>query len=400
MLAAAPAGAEVVDDDPAIAAQGIGDMRLFVRGRDGALWTRSWNGSTWSDWSSLGGQLTSGPAAMTRPGGVYDVFVRGGDNAIHHIYFTPGGGWSGWASLGGGFTSGPGATFRQGSGNVDVFGVGLDKQLFHNSWAPGSGAWSGWVALGGGINGAPSAISPAADTLDVYVRGADNQLYQKYWTPSSGWVEYIPHGGQLISAPEATAWDTNRRDIFARGGDGAIYSLSWNGSWFDWARQPGTAFSGPGATSLGPGRLQVFAGGGPGLIAKSYAGSWTDWQNFSEIPPAPPVAAPPPTPAPPSLAELRLRAGFGCIPQGGRVPVRVRVLQRTNRLKPRVIKVVFFIDRGKRRRVDRHKPYKTRIRVTFKRGSKHRVHARIYFRRQGSKTVHRKTVSKRFTMCK
>ena len=64
-----------------------------------------------------------------------------------------------------------------------------------------------------------------------------------------------------------------------------------------------------------------------------------------------------------------------------------------------MIKVVFFIDRGKRRRVDRHKPYKTRIRVTFKRGSKHRVHARIYFRRKGSKHVHRKTVSKRFTMC-
>ena len=81
------------------------------------------------------------------------------------------------------------------------------------------------------------------------------------------------------------------------------------------------------------------------------------------------------------------------------MPVRVRVLQRNGRLKPRVIKVVFFIDRGKRRRVDRHKPYKTHIRVTFKRGSKHRVHARIFFRRKGSKQVHRKTVSKRFTMC-
>ena len=65
-----------------------------------------------------------------------------------------------------------------------------------------------------------------------------------------------------------------------------------------------------------------------------------------------------------------------------------------------MIKVVFFIDRGKRKRVDRRAPYKTRIRVTFKRGSKHRVHARIYFRRKGSKHVHRKTVSKRFTMCR
>jgi hypothetical protein len=40
------------------------------------------------------------------------------------------------------------------------------------------------------------------------------------------------------------------------------------------------------------------------------------------------------------------------------------------------------------------------MRVTYRRGTKHRVHARIYFRRTGSKRVQRKTVSKRFTMCK
>jgi hypothetical protein len=37
--------------------------------------------------------------------------------------------------------------------------------------------------------------------------------------------------------------------------------------------------------------------------------------------------------------------------------------------------------------------------VTYKRGSKHRIHARIYVRRQGSTRVQRKTVSKRFVMC-
>jgi len=84
---------------------------------------------------------------------------------------------------------------------------------------------------------------------------------------------------------------------------------------------------------------------------------------------------------------------------GGRVPVRVRIQQRSNRLKPRVIKVLFFVDGGKRRRVDRHPPYKTRMRVTFKRGSRHRMHARIWFRRKGQQRNQRKTVSKRFTMC-
>jgi hypothetical protein len=398
VLAAAPASAQVgvVDDDPAVAAQGTGDMRVFIRGRDNALWTRSWNGTAWSAWSSLGGSLTSGPAAMARPGGIYDVFVRGPDRAMWIRTFTPAGGWTPWASLGGAFLSGPGATYRQGTGEIDVFGVGVDNQLYHSSYA---GSWSPWGGLGCCVVGAPSVESPGSGVLDVWVRSTNQQLYQKYWTPQEGWVGYIPLGGELTSTPEGTAWAGDRRDVFVRGPDSVVYDKSWtqSGGWGPFVRMPGVIDSAPAATALAPGVLQLFARGSIGLVANAYNGSWSGWQNFSEIPPTPP--APAPAPASPTAAELRLRAGFGCIPVGGRVPVRVRVYQRNGRLKPRVIKVVFFIDRGKRRRVDRHKPYKTRIRVTFKRGSRHRIHARIFFRRKGHKRVQRKTISKRFTMC-
>ena len=133
---------------------------------------------------------------------------------------------------------------------------------------------------------------------------------------------------------------------------------------------------------------------------KSFSSTWSGYQNFGYAPtftaPPPPAVVPGPTPG----SSLRLNAGFGCIPVGGRVPVRVRIKARSNRLKPRVIKIVFFVDRGKHRRTDRKKPYKARIRVSYKRGSKHRVHARIYFRRKGQARVQRKTVSKRFTMCR
>jgi hypothetical protein len=206
-----------------------------------------------------------------------------------------------------------------------------------------------------------------------------------------------------LSSPEATAWDPGRRDIFVRGPGGGIYDRAWtsSGGWGTYQGLPAVVLSGPAATSVGPGRLQLFARGSIGLVADSYNGGWSGWQNFSGIPPTPPAPAPAPVaPAPPpSRSELRLRAGFGCIPTGGRVPVRLRVHQRNGRRKPRVIRVVFFLDGGKRRRVDRHKPYRTRLRVTFERGTRHRVHARIFFRRQGSRRVHRKTVSKRFMMC-
>jgi hypothetical protein len=404
LLTAVPARAvTIVDDDPAIAARGAGDMRAVIRGSDGALWTRSWDGSSWTAWTSLGGELTSGPSISARPDGVYDVVARGTDGAVYHKAFTPAGGWTEWASLGGGFLSAPAVSYRQGTGQIDVVGVGLDKQLFLKSFEPGSG-WSGWSPLGGGFSGRPSIISPGAAHVEIYARGTDNQLYEKYWTPSTSWSGYLPLAGVLTSGVSATTWDTNRRDIFVRGTDGALWIRSWTntGAWSPWARLGGTPSSAPGATAVGPNRLEVFARGGQQVAVNSFSSTWTGWRGFgyaprfSAPPPPPPAVVPGPTPG----SSLQLNAGFGCIPVGGRVPVRIRIKQRSARLKPRVIKVVFFVDRGKHKRTDRHKPYKTRIRVSYKRGSKHRVHGRIYFRRQGSSRVQRKTVSKRFTMCR
>jgi hypothetical protein len=182
-----------------------------------------------------------------------------------------------------------------------------------------------------------------------------------------------------------------------------VWIRSWTntGGFAPWARLGGAPASGPGATAVGPNRLHVFVRDRQQVSVNSFSSTWTGFQNFGyaprfSAPPPPPPVVPGPTPG----SSLRLNAGFGCIPVGGRVPVRVTIKQRNNRLKPRVIKIVFFIDRGKHKRVDRRKPYKTRIRVSYTRGSKHRVHARIYFRRKGSSRVQRKTVSKRFTMCR
>jgi hypothetical protein len=50
---------------------------------NGALYHKSYTGSTWSGWENLGGKLTSSPAAATAPGSSrIDVFVRGGDNGL------------------------------------------------------------------------------------------------------------------------------------------------------------------------------------------------------------------------------------------------------------------------------------------------------------------------------
>jgi hypothetical protein len=50
------------------------------------LITMSWEGSRWSNWRNLGGNLTSGPASVSWNRNRTDVFVRGRNNSMWHIW--------------------------------------------------------------------------------------------------------------------------------------------------------------------------------------------------------------------------------------------------------------------------------------------------------------------------
>ena len=62
--------------------------------------------------------------------------------------------------------------------------------------------------LGAAISGGPGAVARGVDRLDIFVRGADNQLWQKAW--NGGWMGYFPLGGFLTSSPTASSWAPNR----------------------------------------------------------------------------------------------------------------------------------------------------------------------------------------------
>ena len=44
-------------------------------------------GEKWSEWESLGGELTSDPVAVSLGNGRIDVFVRGTDKALWHKWW-------------------------------------------------------------------------------------------------------------------------------------------------------------------------------------------------------------------------------------------------------------------------------------------------------------------------
>ena len=112
----------------------------------------------WSNWESLGGIITAGPAVSSWAGERLDTFVKGADNALWHKWFA--GGWSDWESLGGIIDGSP-AAVSWSSGRIDVFARGMDNALWHK-WF--DGGWHNWESLGGTITAGPAVSSwaPAA----------------------------------------------------------------------------------------------------------------------------------------------------------------------------------------------------------------------------------------------
>jgi len=212
---------------------------VFARGEDFALWHKwyGWfpdrNVFTWSEWESLGGGLTSPPAAVSWGEGRIDVFVRGTDRALWHRWFT-GGDWSDWESLGGVLNFGP-AVSSWGPRRLDVFARGTDNTIFQRTFDQGWRAWTSiaepetTVALPG-----IAAVSSAPGKIDLFTWGAthvNNQgipiNFLQHKSYRDGWkaAQTIGLGGAAVSLSTSLAvasWREDRLDWFLRGADNAL----------------------------------------------------------------------------------------------------------------------------------------------------------------------------------
>ncbi len=134
--------------------------------------------------------------------------------------------------------SSPDSAAVRGSPRVDVVGRGTDNMVYLKTWNGSS--WSGYASLGAptgsGIKGDPAVVTWAPGRLDVFVRGVDDKLWQRFslngGSTWSGWFKPVGDAGVLASGPDVAAWGVNRLDVFVRGTDGGIWQRSWNGvSW-------------------------------------------------------------------------------------------------------------------------------------------------------------------------
>jgi hypothetical protein len=404
LVVAAPARADVYDDNPATASRGANDRFIFIRAGDGSIYERHWTGANWTGWSSLGGNATSGPAAVAY-GGALHVFVRGLDGATLQNTLVNGN-WTGWTSLGGYSTSAPAVTVRRGSVNyLDLVVRGGDSQMWHQSYVPGVG-WSGFAPIGGNLTSAATVNSQAPGLLNIWARGTDGAVYQKSWT-GSAWTDWLSIAGGIVGAPTSVSRSEGVINVYARGAGNATFQRSWNStaSWGDWFRLDAAAIdSSPAAGSDGSDvEYLVARHGTQELVFKEWTATtgWSQWKDLGKIELARSTDAPPGPPASTPSGDLAVQAGVACTPPNGRLRVSVSVRKPKGKTKPRVTKIVFYTKgKGRKVRIDRKAPFEVRIPINRPAGSTGRVYARVYYKRSAHGKTFRKVVSRRYKVCR
>jgi hypothetical protein len=272
-----------------------GVLELYATGSDGQVRQRLFNDAGWSDWSSVGSGITSGPAAVMSGASTLDVLARGSTNSLLWRRRTNGS-WSAWSDLGGGLLSAPSAAVRRGAGVVDVAVRGTDNAVWFTYWSPSAG-WAGYSSLGGGTLSAPSVVSYRAGYVHVFARSGSNTV-DTIWWDGSAWSAWATIGGEATSGPAAVSDADNRIDVFVRGADAAIHRRRWDGTaWLPWERiDPTPVSSGPAAVALGPDHIAVFARMGGEIRMNVLDG--TTWSGWSLVETTPPPTSPPPPPPP------------------------------------------------------------------------------------------------------
>ncbi|HEX6025550.1 MAG TPA: VCBS repeat-containing protein [Solirubrobacter sp.] len=335
-----------------------------------------------------------------------------------------------------GFSSLLAAGDFSGDGNPDLIVRSGEQLLLYRG--NGSGGWATGVGqlIGSGFGPFTALLTPGDFSGDGYpdllARQSNGVLLMYRGDGDGGWI--TGHGEQIGVGFESfnallAAGDFSgdgKPDVIGRHPDGRLMLYRGNGAghWVTGrGEQIGTGFAPFKALVAGgdfsgdhePDLLAVYPDGRMMLYRGNGSGGWitghgeqigTGFAAFDHLvlfgtsPPPPP---PPPAPsAPPSAplpdGKVSLTAGLRCTPPGGRLRVSLKVRRRPGRAAPRVKRVVFFVRKGPRK-VDRRRPYVVRLRMNRPAGYRGRVYARVYYRRDGSKKIHRKTVSRRFVMC-
>ncbi|RAQ67955.1 carbohydrate-binding protein, partial [Aspergillus flavus] len=147
--------------------------------------------------------------------------------------------------------------------------------------------WGGWESLGGVATSPVSAVSWASNSIDLFVKGTDNALWQRWWDGTNRGV-WESLGGVVTSDVKVASWGKDHLDVFVRGSKNDAWHISWhNGKWGQWGRLGDkTLFSAISAVCWGVGRLDLFAVATDknALLHQAWDGkAWRGWESCGGI---------------------------------------------------------------------------------------------------------------------
>lgn len=271
---------------PAALAAANGATWVFVTGANGVLYadTLPSGASAWSGWSSLGKpsiDLIGVPAVVEDTSGVIHAFIRSADGDLYTDTYS-GSAWSGFSSLGGVWPYDVAAVAGAG-GYVHVYATGTTTNMYHDQ-APNGGSWSGWANLGGNVSGVPAATQDTGGTLRAYAPDVSLGVLEEFHA-AAGSTTYgeDSRGGSWPNDAAAVAGSGGYVDLFDVGSTANVYwqYLTPAPAWSAWINLGGSFTGTPTAVKLSDGAIVLFAASTSGsLEANQLPAGTTTWSGW------------------------------------------------------------------------------------------------------------------------
>jgi hypothetical protein len=256
--------------------------------------------SGWTNWATLGGQITSDPAACSA-GGFTFVFAKGTDDQIwYRIRYLSTGVWGAWKKTpllsqtqNISVTGSPAALcFHSTSSDTFLLSViGSDKRLWSVSGKVIStnAVFGKWNSVGGftaALYTGPALAGWPNYRTFYFVRGADNFIYVRTVlnspTPNPPPFQVLI-AEPIYNDPAAVMTSSDRVDFFYRDQFGKLWwKLMLGTTWFPPTVIPGVTYSGPEVVGLNTRTLDLFAKGFNNTLIHNRAidGSFGNWDNM------------------------------------------------------------------------------------------------------------------------
>jgi hypothetical protein len=265
---------------PAVISQYEGSYDLFATGLDHAVWWRHDEEGTWSAWKSLGGYVTSPPAAAMTDVGIC-VAARSVTGTLI-IKWGNGITWGSWYDHGGSFVGAPAvASWGPYHISAEFFVRGTDNALWRLRYDQIDNWWFEWTSLGkpatGGLTSSPAAASFSGIGIEVAVRGGNGDPWFMYTTDGGRtWGEWgTISGKQLLAGTSPALVDIGGGNIktFITGTDHKVYLHAGGTSWTSLGTRTalvGGSTSSPAAASHTANAIDVF-------VRDRYRNLWSMW---------------------------------------------------------------------------------------------------------------------------